>query len=169
MQTPDRMTHLPAASALGRVGAMRRSIVPLAAAAALAAGCGGSEDDKAAPASPKKPAAAAGSPLLGEYVQRVRIKDLSSDDDAGSAGVYRMTLGADSYESFTPKGPGIAGPGRPDGDRRYVFDADYRRECAAPAAYELAEAGGKLEFRPVAKDPCEVRRAALTIAPWRRR
>ncbi len=146
------------------ISRMARIQATAAALMVLAAGCG--EDDEPAA---RKAAAVEPSPILGAYEQRATESDLGEDPyyDRASLGIHRLSLDADSYESFTPKGPGIAGPGKAAGTR-YTFDADPRRDCTEPATYEVVVSGDTATLTPVGNDPCATREVVLTTKPWRR-
>ena len=123
-----------------------------------AAGCGG--DDEPADREPA-------SRVLGAYTQVLRVGDLPAEADRAMAGRYRLFLKRASFESFTPKGPGYAGEGGPEGTHRYVFAADYGRECGRPATYAVQPRGGRVAFEAVGADPCPLRREVLTSATWK--
>lgn len=139
----------------------------MAAAIALvtAAGCGAGDE----PEAPGTQAKAAGpSPVLGTYTQVLRLRDLPGEADRASAGRYQLLLKPASFESFTPKGPGFAGEGRPTGRDRYEFGKGYRQECEAPATYVVRTEGRRLALEAVGSDPCPLRREVLTTATWKR-
>ena len=147
-----------------RIGGM--AALASTTALVLLAGCGGG-DESGERAAAAKPAAEA-SRVLGAYTQVLRVRDLPADADRASAGRYRLFLKPESFESFTPKGPGYAGEGRPAGGDRYRFGADYGRECESPATYAVREQGGRASFEAVGSDPCPLRREVLATTSWKR-